>query len=114
MADPLTLVQQIQLEPKFKKTDEDLINLTLEDAKETVDEAKLPKAVHDKALRLYTCHLLYIKWMVGNGNISQTMGPLSRTRYDWSKMNDPYMLEYNDLLDRYGRSRRRGAVFTRP
>lgn len=115
MAETVDLTQllaQIKLQPRFSDTSDDAINLAITDAKLLVNELRLPTSVLMQATRLYACHLLLVESVVDEGVQSETMGPLSHTNYDWSKRNDPYLLEFNNLCDRYGRNRNRGAVWT--
>lgn len=111
-SDSAGLVEVIQKLSAFQDIDKSVIQAFVDDAKEVVTGYDLPDSVLDKATRLYACHLLLVQAQIDAGYLSETMGPLSQTRADWSKNNDPYWLQLQDLLDRYGKNRSRGRVWT--
>lgn len=113
--EPITdpIADEIKLYPGFEDANDMLLELQIADAREVVASYHFPKTVVDKAVRLYAMHLLTVQSMTGsNGYQSETMGPLSHTKFDWSNGNDPFIQAFNDLLERYGLSKRKGRVWT--
>ena len=111
-SDETGLVEVIQRLSVFKDVDPTVIKTFVDDATAVVKSYGVPEEAVDTATRLYVCHLLLIQAQVDNGNISESIGSLSHTRADWSKLNDPYWNEFQSLLNRYGLSRDRGRVWT--
>lgn len=112
MADEYKLVEQVKLQHRFNSMSDDQINLAIADASLLVNSLQLPNSVAPQATRLYACHLLLAQDVANDGVVSETMGPLAHTYSDWSQMNDPYLLEFNKLLDDYGYNRNKGRVWT--
>lgn len=108
--DNADLVTAISKLSAFAKVDPAVISMFANDATEVVASFGLPHEVLQTATRLYACHLLVVE--ASNGNQSESIGSMSHTKYDWSKQNDPYLLEFNQLLDRYGLNRQHGRVWT--
>ncbi len=111
-SDSIGLVEVIQQLSKFKNVDPKVIQMYVDDATAVVKSYGVPDVEVDRATRLYACHLLLVQAQVDNGNISESIGSLSHTRADWSKLNDPYWNDFQSLLNRYGLSRDRGRVWT--
>lgn len=109
--DNTTLVEVIQKLSAFKDVDPDVIESFIDDATAVVKSYGLPDAVLSTAVRLYACHALLMQ-ATNSAFQTETMGPMSRTRFDWSKGNDPYWLEFQQLLDQYGLNRSRGRAWT--
>ena len=106
------LVEVIQQLSAFKDVNPTVIKMFVDDATTVVKSYNMPTEAIDRATRLYACHLLIVEAQTADDHISESIGSLSWTKADWSKLNDPYWNDFQSLLNRYGLSRDRGRVWT--
>lgn len=106
------LVEVIQQLSAFKDVNPTVIKMFVDDATTVVKSYNVPDEAVTRATRLYACHLLITQALVDDDHISESIGSLSWTKADWSKLNDPYWNEFQALLNQYGLSRDRGRVWT--
>lgn len=111
-SDDTGLVEVIQRLSAFKDVNPTVIKMFVDDATTVVKSYNMPAEAVDRATRLYACHLLIVEAQAADDHISESIGSLSWTKADWSKLNDPYWNEFQALLNQYGLSRDRGRVWT--
>ncbi|VDG18779.1 hypothetical protein [Lactobacillus brevis] [Lactiplantibacillus mudanjiangensis] len=109
-----TTVAAVQIDPAFADIDASVIQQQIDDTWPDVLADKLPSYEQERGNRLLVKSKLVVAQIVANGGI-QSASQLneSQTMFDWSKGNDPYMIDYLELVDKYGHSRHRGRAFSR-
>lgn len=109
-----TTVVAVKMDPAFADVSESVVQQQIDDTWHDVLADKLPAYVQERGNRILTKSKLVVAQIVATGGV-QSASQLneSQTMFDWSKGNDPYMLDYLALVDKYGHSRHRGRAFSR-
>lgn len=109
-----TMVEKVQAyAPQFADIGVESIQMIIDDTYDTVIADKLPDKYKELGNRLLTCHVLFLNRLAQSGGVqSASMLGESQTMFDWSNDNDPYFNLYQDLLDRFGKSRRKGMAMS--
>lgn len=92
------------MSPRFAKQTDDVLGSWIDLATPVVAGYKFPKEYVDYATNLYAAHIgIQVLNTASNGVATETMGPITRTHFDWSdKVNDPFLDLFNKLLNQFG------------
>lgn len=106
-------VSQLKAYPQFATLADQVILDAIDDAQAEVAQwVSLPPKAAERATRLFACHLLTAEKVAASGVQSFTIGPITKTKVDYSKIHDRYIEGYLRLLRQYGLDSSQGRAWS--
>lgn len=99
----LNIVLIKQLNNRFETATDEQVTSWIEIAAPIVNLVGFPKEQLEYATRLYAAHVGFQMLNSSDNVNTETMGPITRSHFDWSgNTSDPFLVLYNKLLEAFG------------